>query len=75
MEKPHETPHGLPHGCAEKGGSDLSDIRLMFILKYGHLPNGELYFLLKNDRNFREMYRFCDERLTKWHKRDSVRFN
>lgn len=52
---------------------NLDELKVLLILKYGHLSNGELYFLLRTDSEFRKKYHKCDERLQKWYLRDNGR--
>lgn len=52
---------------------EVEELRTVFLLRFGHLPNGELYNRLRTNKEFREMYWFCDERLIKWYLRDHGR--
>ena len=47
-----------------------TELRLEFLLRYGYLPNGELYHLLRTDSEFRNKYWKIDERLTRWYERE-----
>ena len=53
--------------------TDINELQVIFKITYGHLSNGNLYNLLRTNKDFRNKFWQCDKRLTKWYLRDHGR--